>query len=152
MMDYRAELQILLDHDTMTLKEWLSNYPLTESPALIHEFKIHMQKFLIDEGDFETVQALEDELSEATEHIENLIFDKLVREQEICNLIEKLKAKLEVLRPELEKKSPAFKVPDDVYDDMLELIAYNRSNGVIDTEITTQLKEAIHHIRNESKL
>lgn len=32
MMDYRAELQILLDHDTMTLKEWLSNYPLTESP------------------------------------------------------------------------------------------------------------------------
>lgn len=55
-MNYRAELQVLLDDETLDVETWLYSYPIEEGPFLILEYKNFMQKWAIENDDFQTVE------------------------------------------------------------------------------------------------
>lgn len=143
-MDYRAELQILLDDDSMILQDWLKQYPLEEYPGLIQEFKIYMQKFLIEQGDFQAVQELEDELTDYSEYVENLIFDKLAERQKKMIEAEALMERIKNLLKSISQiESKDIFVSDELLDDFREMVEYLKSEGLFDEETLRKLQHLL---------
>lgn len=138
-MDYRAELQVLLDDDTMSFHDWLSLYPIQECPSLIQEYKLFMQKFLIEEGDFETVQKLEEELNDFSDYMENLAIDVLAERQEKINQVEALLAKMKA-----RSESKEFSVDKEMLDSMRDIIKYLKTCGLYNEKDWEKLKHLIN--------
>lgn len=134
MMDYRAELQILLDDENMSFETWISRYPIQECPGLILEYKNFMQKYAIENDDFETVEELQ-ELDKFADYIENLAIDKLAERQEKFNKAEILIQKLKVLIESVsQNKSKKIAISDELLDDLRDIVKYMRSQGLYDEE------------------
>ena len=85
-MDYREELQVLLDNEDLDFKTWLLNYPLIEQPNLVREFKKYMLKEAIECGDLETAKEVQ-LLDQLSDHLENQIIQKFAEVQEKNNQI-----------------------------------------------------------------
>ncbi|MBO6201432.1 MAG: hypothetical protein J6N74_07420 [Chryseobacterium sp.] len=101
-MNYRAELQVLLDDETLDVETWLYSYPIEEGPFLILEYKNFMQKWAIENDDFQTVEELQC-LDNLAEKMQNFAIDKLAERQEKQNRVKVLKEKIEFLKQEILK-------------------------------------------------
>ncbi len=144
-MDYRAELQVLLDDDTMSFHDWLSLYPIQECPSLIQEYKLFMQKFLIEEGDFETVQKLEEELNDFSDYMENLAIDVLAERQEKINQAEALIAKMKIMLDlAIRSESKEISVDKEMLDSLREIVKYLKTCGLYNEKDWEKLKHLIN--------
>ena len=143
MMDYRAELQIILDDENLEFEEWISRYPIQECPRLILEYKNFMQKYAIENGDFESVEDLQ-ELDELAERIENFTIDTLAARQEKFNeagiLLEKLKVLQEIVA---QNESNEILVSEEMLDDLRQMVKYLKRYGLYDEETWKRLQHLL---------
>jgi len=142
-MDYRAELQVILDDENLEFEEWISRYPIQECPRLILEYKNFMQKFCIENGDFEGVRDLQ-ELDELAERVENFTIDTLAERQEKFNRAEELLAKLKILQESIaQNESKEIPVSDELLDDLRDMVKYLKSHDLYDEEIWKKLQHLL---------
>ena len=134
MMDYRAELQIILDDENLEFEEWISRYPIQECPRLILEYKSFMQKYAIENGDFESVQDLQD-LDDLAERIENFTIDTLAARQEKFNEAIKLLEKIKGLQVQIiESGSGEIPVSEELINDLRDIVQYLKSQDMYNEE------------------
>jgi len=142
-MDYRAELQIILDDENLEFEEWISRYPIEECPRLILEYKKFMQKYAIENGDFESVEDLQ-ELDDLAERIENFTIDTLAARQEKFNeatvLLEKLKVLQEVIA---QSESNEILVSEELLDDLRQMVKYLKHHGLYNEETWKPLQHLL---------
>lgn len=133
-MDYRAELQIILDDENLEFEEWISRYPIQECPRLILEYKSFMQKYAIENGDFESVQDLQD-LDDLAERIENFTIDTLAARQEKFNEAIKLLEKIKGLQVQIiESGSGEIPVSEELINDLRDIVQYLKSQDMYNEE------------------
>lgn len=129
-MDYRAELQILLDDDSMEFETWLGGYPIEEGYFLILEYKNFMQKYALENEDYQTVEELEG-LDYLAEKIQDMAIDKLAERQEKCNVAKEVQAKMEILKQEiLENTLDEKQLQDKVVKELLEIVECLKSHDM----------------------
>ena len=142
-MDYRAELQIILDDENLEFEEWISRYPIQECPRLILEYKNFMQKYAIENGDFESVADLQ-ELDELAERIENFTIDTLAARQEKFNEARILLDKLKIMQENIaQSESKEILVSEELLNDLREIVKYLKSQGLYDPETWTKLQHLL---------
>jgi hypothetical protein len=134
MMDYRAELQIILDDENLGFEEWISRYPIQECPRLILEYKSFMQKYAIENGDFESVEELQ-ELDDLAERIENFTIDTFAARQQKFNEATILLEKIRGLHAQfMENGSGEILVSEEQVNDLRDIVQYLKSQDLYDEE------------------
>lgn len=142
-MNYRAELQVLLDDETLDLETWLSGYPIEEGAFLILEYKNFMQKWAIENDDFQTVEDLQD-LDYVAEKMQNFAIDKLAERQEELNRVIALKEKFEFLKEEMAKNNnKEIELTDEVVDSFRQALEYMKSHGLYDEKLWKPLQHLL---------
>jgi len=142
-MDYRAELQIILDDENLEFEEWISRYPIQECPRLILEYKSFMQKYCIENDDFEGLNDLQ-ELDELVERIENFTIDTLAERQEKFNEAEMLLAKFKILQENLaQSESKEILVSEELLDYLRDIVKYLKSHDLYDEETWKKLQHLL---------
>ncbi len=142
-MNYRKEIQIIIDDENLGFEEWISRYPIEECPRLILEYKNFIQKLAIENGDFEAVNDLQ-QLEELAERIENFTIDILAERQEKSNKAEILLEKLKILQEDLmQNASTEILVSEELLDDLREVVEFLRSNGMYDEEKWKKLQHLL---------
>ena len=142
-MNYRAELQVLLDDETLDVETWLYSYPIEEGPFLILEYKNFMQKWAIENDDFQTVEELQC-LDNLAEKMQNFAIDKLAERQEKQNRVKVLKEKIEFLKQEILKNDlKEVQVSEKVLEELREIVEYLKSNDMYDEELWGRLQDLL---------
>ena len=142
-MNYRAELQVLLDDETLDIETWLSGYRIEEGSFLILEYKNFMQKWAIENDDFQTVEDLQC-LDNLAEKMQNFAIDKLAERQEELNKLIALKERFEFLREEMAKNdNKEIELTDEDMDSFRQALEYIKSHGLYDEELWKPLQHLL---------
>lgn len=133
-MDYLAELQIILDDENLEFEEWISRYPIQECPRLILEYKNYMQKYCIENDDYESVEELQ-ELDKFADYVENLAIEKLAEQQEKFNKAKILLEKIKILQAQIMKsESKEISVSEELVNDLRDIVKYLKSQDMYNEE------------------
>lgn len=142
-MNYRAELQVLLDDETLDIETWLSGYRIEEGSFLILEYKNFMQKWAIENDDFQTVEDLQC-LDNLAEKMQNFAIDKLAEKQEELNKLIALKERFEFLKEEMAKNdNKEIELTDEDMDSFRQALEYIKSHGLYDEELWKPLQHLL---------
>ena len=133
-MDYLAELQIILDDENLEFEDWISRYPIQECPRLILEYKNYMQKYCIENDDYESVEELQ-ELDRFADYVENLAIEKLAEQQEKFNEATMLLEKIKGLQTQIIKSgSREIPVSEELLNDLRDIVQYLKSQNMYNEE------------------
>lgn len=133
-MDYLAELQIMLDDENLEFEDWISRYPIQECPRLILEYKNYMQKYFIENDDYESIGELQ-ELDKFADYVENLAIEKLAEQQEKFNEATMLLEKIKCLQAQIMKSGTGeIPVSDELLNDLRDIVQYLKSQNMYNEE------------------
>ncbi len=133
-MDYLAELQIILDDENLEFEDWISRYPIQECPRLILEYKNYMQKYCIENDDYESVEELQ-ELDRFADYVENLAIEKLAEQQEKFNEATMLLEKIKCLQAQIMKSGTGeIPVSEELINDLRDIVQYLKSQNMYNEE------------------
>lgn len=142
-MNYRAELQVLLDDETLDIETWLSGYRIEEGSFLILEYKNFMQKWAIENDDFQTVEDLQC-LDNLAEKMQNFAIDKLAERQEELNKLIALKERFEFLKEEMAKNdNKEIELTDEDMNCFRQALEYIKNHGLYDEELWKPLQHLL---------
>jgi len=142
-MNYQEEIQRFLEDENLDFEEWISEYPITEAPALISEYKSYMQKIAIENDDFDALRDLQ-ELDDLAERIQDFTIDTLAAKEEKRIESELIQQKINRWIEMISKNgSEEIIVSDEFLDDIRQVIAYLKKQGIYDEAVFKPLQHLL---------
>ncbi|WP_374444637.1 hypothetical protein [Epilithonimonas sp.] len=143
MMNYQEEIQRFLEDENLDFEEWISEYPITEAPALISEYKSYMQKIALENDDFDALRDLQ-ELDDLAERIQDFTIDTLAAKEEKRIESELIQQKINRWIEMISKNgSEEIIVSDEFLDDIRQVIAYLKKQGIYDEAVFKPLQHLL---------
>ncbi len=142
-MNYQEEIQRFLEDENLDFEEWISEYPITEAPALISEYKSYMQKIALENDDFDALRDLQ-ELDDLAERIQDFTIDTLAAKEEKRIESELIQQKINRWIEMISKNgSEEIIVSDEFLDDIRQVIAYLKKQGIYDEAVFKPLQHLL---------
>lgn len=134
-MDYTEEFEALLPDESRTFINFICQFPASEGPTIVRQFKKFMEKKAIENGDFDALEDMQG-MDEEADILENYIIERNAKIQmEHIKKFAEFHERLAPFRDELIYGiSEGYKIPPYIVDEFRRYLEIEKKHNAYDEE------------------